>query len=106
MTSRWWLYLLRTENGSLYTGVTVDVERRFLQHAGERPGGARHFRATRPVLMAYRVEVGDKRLAMRCEYRIKRLPKSRKEALVSLQPALAELLDYLGLDIGRPEAAG
>lgn len=96
--SCWWLYLVRSESGALYTGVTVDLKRRWQQHSGLRPGGARHFRANRPTEMAYTMAVGDKRLAMRCEYRIKRLQKAEKESLVMRQPDRDGLLALLDLE--------
>lgn len=94
----WWLYLIRSDSGALYTGVTLDPERRWQQHVGLRPGGARHFRARRPVTMVYKLAIGDKRLAMRCEYRIKRLGKAQKERLVANQPDRGALLQLLDME--------
>ena len=50
----WFVYMLRCADGSLYTGIAVDVERRLAQHNGELAGGARYTRPRRPVEVVYR----------------------------------------------------
>lgn len=49
---RWWLYLLRSDSGRSYVGITTELERRLEQHNGERPGGAKSTRAGRPWALA------------------------------------------------------
>ncbi|MGF1692420.1 GIY-YIG nuclease family protein [Photobacterium kagoshimensis] len=71
-------------NNSLYCGVTVDVSRRFAQHQTGKQG-AKALKGKGPLLLAWSQEVGDKRLAMQLEYRIKRLTKAKKEALIQGQ---------------------
>ena len=52
MRVAWWVYMLRCRDGSLYTGVTTDVERRFAQH---RAGtGAKYTRSHPPEAIVYR----------------------------------------------------
>ena len=48
----WFVYMIRSSDGSLYTGVTTDVERRFREHA-DSPRGARFFNGRQPVEIAY-----------------------------------------------------
>ena len=48
----WSVYLLRCADGTLYCGVTTDVERRLAMHNGKKPGGARYTRGRRPVTLA------------------------------------------------------
>ncbi len=76
-----WVYLLRCRDGSLYTGWTVDLERRLARH---RSGVASHYTASRlPVELALAIPMPD-RTAARCEEaRIKRLPRPAKLALLS-----------------------
>jgi len=77
---RWSVYILRCAGGTLYTGVTTDVNRRVLQHNAGR--GAAYTRAHLPVRLVY-IEKGHSRSsALVREAAIKRLPRARKAALV------------------------
>lgn len=74
-----WVYILRCADGSLYTGWTVDVERRLAAHrAGS---GARYTRSRLPVELLASFAMDDQRSARREEARIKRLPREQKLAL-------------------------
>ena len=74
----WHVYLLRCADGSLYCGVSTDVERRIRQHNGELTGGARCTRARRPVRLAACAACPDQGSALRLERKIKALPKREK----------------------------
>ena len=88
------LYLLRCADGSLYTGIAVDVARRIDEHRqGKR--GARYLRGKGPIELVYQVEAGDRSAASRLEHRVKRLTKADKEALVAGRLALGSLLPQL-----------
>ena len=77
----WWVYMLRCRDGSLYTGVTTDVARRFAQH---RAGmGAKYTRSHPPEAVVYREELPDKSAALRRELAIKRLARAEKLRLLS-----------------------
>ncbi len=92
----WSVYLLRTRDGSLYTGIAMDVEKRFAEHvAGSR--GAKALRGRGPLELVYRTEVGERGLTQGLEHRIKRLVKADKEQLVRSAPSAGELLDRFGL---------
>ena len=93
----WHVYVVRAADGSLYAGVTTDVTRRLAEHAGGARG-ARYLRGRAPLELAYEVPVGDQGLALRVENRLKKLPKSDKEALVARAPGRGELLRLLGVD--------
>lgn len=96
--SVWYLYLIRTAEGSLYAGITTDVGRRLAEH---RQGGARAARALRgrgPLTVAYDARIGERGLALRAERRIKCLSKLRKEEIVASQPGRTELLAELALE--------
>ena len=77
----YYVYLLRCRDGSLYTGVTTDPARRFRQHAGEAPGGAKYTASRKPTAFAALWEAGEKGPALSLEARIKRLTHAQKEAL-------------------------
>ncbi len=76
----WWIYIVRAENGKLYTGITKDVDARFVAHCEGR--GAKFFRSSRPVAVVYREGCSDKGTALSREVAIKRLSKEQKEALI------------------------
>lgn len=80
--SRWSVYIIRADDDSLYTGITTDVERRWLQHAGQR-GGAKFFRGRRPVALVYVERGHDRSSASRREAAIKQLTRPAKELLLA-----------------------
>ncbi len=76
-----WVYMLRCADGSLYTGWTVDVQRRLARH---RQGLASRYTASRlPVELAWSRQMPDRGAAMREEARIKRLGRGEKLALIA-----------------------
>ena len=76
-----WVYLLRCRDGSLYTGWTVDLERRLARH---RAGTASRYTASRlPVALALALPMADRTAARREEARIKRLSRTAKLALIA-----------------------
>lgn len=80
----WSVYLIRTASNTLYCGVTTDVQRRYAEHQGGKKG-AKYLKGKGPLTLAWHEEVGDKRFAMQIEYRIKKLSKIKKEALIAQQ---------------------
>jgi putative endonuclease len=79
--THWWVYLLRCRDGTLYTGVTTDPERRLRQHnAGT---ASKYTRARRPVALVYREPAKSHGAALRREVAIKKLPRAAKDALVA-----------------------
>jgi putative endonuclease len=75
-----WVYLLRCTDDSLYTGWTIDLERRLARH---RAGTASRYTASRlPVELACAIPMPDRTAARRAEARIKRLPRADKLALL------------------------
>jgi putative endonuclease len=78
-----WVYLLRCRDASLYTGWTVDVQRRVARH---QAGVASRYTASRlPVELVLAIPMADKSAARREEARIKRLPRLAKLALIADQ---------------------
>ena len=89
------MYLIRTRQGHLYTGITTDVERRFEEH--QRGSGAKYLRSKGPLQLVYDVEIGGRSLASKAEYAIKGLPKAKKEAIVAQQLNRKQMLRALNL---------
>ena len=76
------VYLLRCRDGSLYTGWTIDLERRLARH---RAGTASRYTASRlPVELELALPMPDRTAARREEARIKRLTRAAKLALVAV----------------------
>lgn len=88
----WFLYLVRTRSGALYTGITTDVERRFAEHQSGGPRAARSLRGKGPLTLAFSEKVGDRTRAAQLEYALKQWPRARKEALVAGRLQLTELV--------------
>lgn len=74
------VYILRCEDNSLYTGYTTDVEKRLEVHNSGK--GAKYTRARLPVRLVYYKRVDSKSTGLKLEARIKKLTKNQKEALV------------------------
>ena len=72
----WYVYMLRCADGSLYTGIAADVERRLEEHKSGR--GAKYTRSHPPVAGVYREKFSDKGAALRREAAIKKLPRAKK----------------------------
>ncbi|MFP7722713.1 GIY-YIG nuclease family protein [Lysobacter sp. A3-1-A15] len=85
----WFVYLLECRDGSLYTGIAVDVARRYAQHAAGK--GARYTRAHPPLRVLASFRFPDRATASRAEYAIKQLKPAGKRALceAALAPANA-----------------
>jgi putative endonuclease len=78
----WHVYLLRCADGSLYTGVARDLQRRVRQHNGELVGGAAYTRGRRPVVLLWSESCPDRSTAQQREAAIKALPRRRKLQLI------------------------
>ena len=76
----WYLYMLRCGDGSLYTGITTDVEKRLEAHRAGK--GAKYTRGRAPLELVYREECGDHSAALKRELEIKRLPREEKFKII------------------------
>ena len=76
----WYLYMVRCRGGSLYTGITTDVGRRFAEHNGGT--GAKYLKGRGPLTLVFERKIGSRGLAASVEARVKRLTKVEKEAMV------------------------
>jgi len=77
----WHVYILRCRDDSLYTGITTDIERRLNEH-NHLASGASYTRGRRPVTLVYSRPMHDRSAASREEWRIKKLSRQDKEAMV------------------------
>jgi putative endonuclease len=99
MMDAWWLYMVRCRNGTLYTGITTDVERRFEEHCNG--SGAKYLRGKTPLTLEFHCLVGDRSDALRAEYIVKRLGKEQKEILLrEVSPDPGSLHEFLAAQTG------
>ena len=78
----WHLYLLECEDGSLYTGITTDVDRRFTEHLDGK--GARYTRSHPPRRLLASAPVGSRSDALKAELALKALPRVKKLTAILL----------------------
>ncbi len=89
-TEKWQVYIVRCSDGTFYTGIAKDLERRLRQHnAG--PDGAKYTRARRPVTLVYTEESPSRSEALKTEYRIRKLPAAKKRTLAGASGASLDL---------------
>lgn len=91
----WSLYLVRTYKGSLYTGITTDVMRRFSEHQSGGNKAAKALKGKGPLSLELHIEVGDHSAALQLEYKVKRLAKRKKEQLLKTPSLLVTLFPDL-----------
>ncbi len=82
MDASWTVYILQCSDGSLYTGVARDLQRRLMQHNGVLVGGSRYTRGRRPVQLLWSDPAPDRSAAQRREASIKKLSRDEKLRLV------------------------
>ena len=85
--------MIRCGQGTLYTGITTDVARRFAEHQSSGPRAARYLKGRGPLRTVFSVDVVDRAAAQRLEGRIKGLTKAKKELLVRHPESLREIVD-------------
>lgn len=78
---KWFVYIIETENGKLYTGITTDVERRFKEHKSD-PKGAKFTKANPPKKILFTQEHPDRSSASKREAQIKKLTRPQKLILI------------------------
>ncbi len=78
----WYVYILRCQDDSLYTGVCTDLERRVQEHNQCNKKGARYTRARRPVKMVYQEDCENRSEACKREAAIKKLKRKQKLQLI------------------------
>ena len=81
MSENWYLYMLRCGDGTLYTGITTDVEKRLAVHRAGK--GAKYTRGRQPLELVYRENCPNHSAALRRELEVKKLTRQQKEALIA-----------------------
>lgn len=84
MEGNWHLYILRCGDGTLYTGITTDVEKRLAVHRAGK--GAKYTRGRGPLELVYQEELPDHSAALKREYEVKSMSRQDKEKLIQKTP--------------------
>ena len=80
MEKIWYLYMLRCGDGSLYTGITTDVQRRLDAHLAGK--GAKYTRGRGPLTLVHRESCGSHSEALKRELEVKALTREETERLI------------------------
>ncbi len=81
-SDKWSVYIILASDNTYYTGITIDMERRWLQHSNNK--GAKYFRGRSPVKVVYREEGFNRSTASIREAAIKKLSRKQKQQLIGL----------------------
>lgn len=85
MNNKWYVYIVECADGSFYTGITIDLDRRLNEHNYSFKLGAKYTRSRRPVRLVYKEEKLDRSDASKREAQIKRYTRNKKLELVNSQ---------------------
>ena len=80
-TGIWYVYMVRCSDGTLYTGIAKDIDKRIAAHNSGQ-GGARYTRSRRPVALVYAEQAASRSAAASLEYQLKKLPLAKKKKLI------------------------
>jgi putative endonuclease len=78
--NRWYLYIIKCRDGSLYTGITTNVKRRLDEHQENK--GAKYLRGRGPLSVVFKDLIGSHAMALKAESLVKKLPRYKKEQLI------------------------
>jgi len=76
MKGAWYVYIVECNDGTLYTGITNNIDKRIRDHNSGI--GSRYTKGRRPVKLLTKLDCADKSHAAKMEYRIKRLSRGGK----------------------------
>ena len=80
----WWVYIVKCSDGSLYTGITTELDRRISEHNNSIKG-AKYTRTRRPIYLVHSEALKDRSLASKRESYIKKLSRIEKLKLITVK---------------------
>ena len=81
-SKKWTVYVVECNDGSLYTGVTTDIDRRLREHNGDKKG-SKYTRSRRPVRLVYAEEQCSRSTAQKRESEIKKMSRKKKKEMIN-----------------------
>ena len=91
----WYVYMVECGDGSIYTGIATDVQRRFAEHVNGGLRAAKYVKGRGPLRLMLERNVGSRSLALQVEGKIKRLSRSEKEAVLQDAEIIGVLVEEL-----------
>ena len=82
MSKDWKVYIVECSDGTYYTGITTDIDRRILEHNYSFKS-AKYTRSRRPVRLVYEESHADRSLASKREHQIKKMKRKDKVSLIN-----------------------
>lgn len=95
--NKYYIYIIRCSDNSLYTGITTDIDRRMMEHKTKSKLGAKYTKNHDFLRLEIYFETTDRSLASKLEYHIKRLSKKEKEEIITSKD-LSILKDKLDIN--------
>ena len=89
----WHVYIVECADGSLYTGIATDVQRRFDEHVNGGAKAAKYVRGRGPLRLVLDRPIGSRSLALQVEGKIKRLSRSEKDVVLEDAEIVAVLVE-------------
>ena len=105
----YYVYMLRCQDNSIYTGITNDLEKRMNDHFTRNSRCAKYTLSHHAERLELAFSAGDRKTASRLEYAIKRLDKSSKEKVITdgrLPNAMLDDEDFASCSTLQPDAIG
>jgi putative endonuclease len=92
----WYLYMVRCRDGTLYTGITTDIDRRLAEHSGEGDAGSKYLKGRAPLILVLQKRLGSRNLALKVENGVKKLSKAQKEKMIRVPGGIEEIIERVG----------
>ena len=81
--NKYYIYIIRCSDNSLYTGITTDIDRRMMEHMTKSKLGAKYTKNHDFLRLEIYFETTSRSLASKAEYHIKKLTKKEKEQIIT-----------------------
>ena len=90
--SHWYLYMVRCRDGTLYTGISTDIDRRLAEHRGGGDAGSKYLKGRGPLTLLSQKRLGSRSLALKVENMVKKLSKAKKEKFICVPGYFEEIV--------------
>ena len=84
----WYLYVVRCRDGTLYTGISTDIDRRLAKHREGAGAGSKYLKGRGPLTLLFQKRLGSRSMALKVENMVKKLSKAKKENLICVPESI------------------
>jgi len=88
----WYLYIVRCRDGTLYTGISTDVDRRLAEHRGGGDAASKYLKGRAPLTLLFQKRLGSRSLALKVERRVKMRSREKKEQMIRVPEYIDEIV--------------